>query len=277
MAAPDFPRLFRHLLPVGRVFVRFVEKQLDQFLDALANVGAEVRDTADLAWLDYFPATTTYLAEWLDQFGLDNSPSLTDQEKRSRLDAAWKATGSPAPRYLQDTLQGLGFDVYVHEFWEPGTEPAVGVNACAVVRNPLLYLESGGTPSPSSSTIRCGGPDARCGNAEARCGNTLTAQGYPLVNKVVKTISDYEVRCGVPDVTCGDAEARCGASTGISEVPVEYIIPSDPDKWPFFVYIGAETFPNMATLTQERRDEFERTLLKYCPTHLWIGVMVNYV
>ena len=250
-------------------------KQLTQFFDAFANIASQIRFTADRAWLDHFPQTTTFLERYLDQFGLDDSSSLTNQEKRDRLDAAWKATGSLAPRYLQDTLQGLGFGVYVHEFWVPGSEPSVGVNACATVRNPALYLTSEG--NPTSSFVQCGELAAQCGELEAQCGNTISAKGYLLVNKVVKTTLQYTVLCGEVGAQCGEVGAQCGESTGVLERPITYPLPNDSDKWPFFVYIGAETFPTLATLPSARRDEFERTLLKYCPTHLWIGVLVNYV
>jgi len=56
----------------------------------------------------------------------------------------------------------------------------------------------------------------------------------------------------------------------------EYIIPNDPTKWPFFLYIGGENFPDQATVPQARRDEFEDLCLKICPTEQWLGILVTY-
>lgn len=55
-----------------------------------------------------------------------------------------------------------------------------------------------------------------------------------------------------------------------------YPIPADPATYPFFIYLGAATFPNLANIPAARRDEFEALCLKICPSQLWIGVLVNY-
>ena len=54
-------------------------------------------------------------------------------------------------------------------------------------------------------------------------------------------------------------------------------VPDDSAAWPYFIYWGAETFPTKADVPAARRDEFERLLLKLCPTHQWIVLLVNYV
>jgi hypothetical protein len=40
--------------------------------------------------------------------------------------------------------------------------------------------------------------------------------------------------------------------------------------------VGGETYPNLAQVAANRRDEFEDLLLKLCPAQLWIGVLVGY-
>jgi hypothetical protein len=56
----------------------------------------------------------------------------------------------------------------------------------------------------------------------------------------------------------------------------EYLIPNDVTKFPFFLYIGGQTFPENAAVQQSRRDEFEDLCLKICPTEQWLGILVTY-
>ena len=54
----------------------------------------------------------------------------------------------------------------------------------------------------------------------------------------------------------------------------EYVVPSDPAKWPYFLYIGAEVFGEMAQVESKRRNEFEALCLKTCPAQQWQGILV---
>ena len=271
--APNFLHIFRHLLPRARAWRLTLNKQIRQFFEGLSVTGDSIKECADLAFLDFFPATTRKLSDWFDQFGLTN-PQLTEQEQRTKLDAAWKATGSLAPRYLQDVLQGQGFDVYVHEWWAPGSEPPIGTNFCVNPRNPNTYLRP--TSDTASLLVECGELLAQCGEDFAQCGNILNLPGYPLVNKISKSVPDYIILCGEAIAQCGEDLAECGNYVDFLDVTQEYAIPSDPAKWPYFVYIGAATFPVQAEVAASRRNEFEELLLKYCPAHMWIGVIVTY-
>jgi hypothetical protein len=164
----------KHLLPNARAWSVTVNKQLRQFFEGLAPAGDDIKTFFDEVWLDIFPQTTRDITSWESQFALQ-PVALTEQERRDRLDAAWKALGGQSPRYIQDTLQGAGFDVYVHEWWEPGTEPAVGVKQCVTARSPLDVL--------ASLSPQCGEPLAQCGESFAQCGNLVGAAGYALVNR----------------------------------------------------------------------------------------------
>lgn len=250
-------------------------KTITKFFQALSNVNDAIKECADLAWLDFFPATTTKLDEWFRQFGLKNSGSLTDAEKRAKLDGAWKATGSLSPRYLQDTLHNQGFtEVFVHEWWEPGTQPPPGTKVCTTPRNPLTYLQQGGaTEFPGAE---CGEPDMECGEAFAECGNNRNTQGYPLQNIITSSVQGYITLCGEPAAECGESSMGCGNFTTLEEQVIEPVIPTDPTKWPYFIYIGGPTFPELAVLPDARRAEFEELLLKYCRASNWVGVLVTY-
>lgn len=269
-----FLRVFKHLLPNARAWRITVDKKLRQFFEGLSGVGSDVKTFFDGVWLDIFPETTRELDAWEQQFGLRDT-GITEQERRDRLDATWKALGGQDPRYIQDTLQANGFDVYVHEWWEPGTEPAPGVKQCVTPRNPLMWLRREFTGV--TLLVECGEPGALCGEPFAQSGNSLNPLGYPLVNKVFETVPDLLTLCGEPLAQCGGLEASCGNYFQFKEVLRNYIVPNDPAKWPYFLYIGGETFGTLAQVDPKRRDEFEALCLKICPAQQWLGILVEYV
>jgi hypothetical protein len=110
-----------------------------------------------------------------------------------------------------------------------------------VARDPRSY-----TLDALVGTVQCGEPLAQCGEPLAECNNVLVNDPLYLVNK------DLTQRAPPP-------------------------IPADPDYWPFFWYVGGETFPDLAQIRFERKDEFHRLLLKLGPAHQWIVTLVDYI
>lgn len=237
--------MFKHLLPTGRAWTITVNKNLRKFFEAISPETDKPKDFADNIFLDAFPISTRELAAWEAQFGLANN-RLSVAQRRTRLAAAWTDVGGQSPAYIQDQLRANGFDVYVHEWWEPGTEPAVGVHGSPTVRNPLTVLNQSYTLTIPG--VDCGEPLAECGEEFAECGNYVGGVGYPLVNKFV-----YD-----------------------SDI-VGYTVPNDATKWPYFMYVGGPNFGDVATVPATRRFEFEALLLKIRPAQLWIGLIVRYV
>jgi hypothetical protein len=88
---------------------------------------------------------------------------------------------------------------------------------------------------------------------------------------------DFQTFCLAPDSDCGNESAECGVITGISFVPVTFQIPQDEDDWRFIIYVGAETFGEIADVPAELQGEFERLILSKLPYQQWIGLLVNYV
>ncbi len=125
--------------------------------------------------------------------------------------------------------------------------------------------------------VECGEALAQCGEVFAEAGNRLEPAGYPLVNKITQTVPDLVVGCGEVLMEAGEGTAICGNFFEFKETLKEYIVPNDPAKWPYFLYIGGETFGDMAQVDPNRRDEFEALCLKICPTQQWLGVLVEYV
>ena len=268
-----FLRVFKHLLPNARAWRITVDKKLRQFFEGLSGVGSDAKTFFDGVWLDIFPETTRELDAWEQQFGLRDT-GITEQERRDRLDATWKALGGQDPRYIQDTLQANGFDVYVHEWWEPGTEPAPGVKQCVTPRNPLMWIRREYTGV--TLLVECGEAVAACGEAFAEAGNSLQPTGYPLVNKIFQTEPDFLTLCGESVAEAGEPLASCGNFLEFKETLRNYIVPNDPAKWPYFLYIGGETFGTLAQVDPKRRDEFEALCLKICPAQQWLGILVEY-
>lgn len=232
--------VFKHLLPTGRAWRITIDKALRQLFDGLTDLPEAIRLFFDLVYLDVLPQSTRFLDLWEDQFGLPET-GLAEQARRDRLQGSWSATGGQSPSYIETTLQNAGFDVYVHEFWVPGSEPAIGVKACATVRDPNTYL----VPADL------------------------------LVNKIADT-SFVTVGDGSTEMQDGDLSAQDGGKV-FTHGPKTYALPTDPTKYPFFVYIGAATFPTRANVPATRRGEFEDLCLKICPEHLWIGTLVTYI
>ena len=269
-----FLRIFQHLLPNARAWRLMVNKKLREFFEGLTDIGEDINIFFDEIWFDIFPETTRELDKWEKQFGLRDT-GITEQQRRDRLDATWKALGGQDPRYIQDTLQANGFDVYVHEWWTPGTEPAPGIKQCVTPRSPLSWLRREFTQI--DLLVECGEALAQCGEIFAQCGNRLEPSGYPLVNKIFQTIPDILPLCGEAVAEAGESEALCGNYFEFRETLREYIVPQDPAKWPYFLYIGGEIFGDLAQVDPKRKDEFEALCLKICPTQQWLGILVEYV
>lgn len=164
-------RMLQHLLPDGWAWrTTLITKALRQFLDGLSASFESAREFIDLVHADRIPSTTRELALWEAQFGI--TAANTDADRRLALDSAWQAQGGQSPRYLQDTMQAAGFDVYVHEWWiPPNVDPRTA-------RDPRTYTEQ-----PLIGTVQCGEPLAQCGEPTALCNRFLANEPGYLVNR----------------------------------------------------------------------------------------------
>lgn len=271
----DFLRLYQHLLPDGRAWRTTVNKRLRQLLEGLTVIPDGVKESADSVWRDLLPETTDKLDEWERQFGLPGSV-VEEAARRERLAATWRSlVGGQSPRYIEDTLRASGFDVYVHEWWDPSTPPTPGSFGNPTPRNPIMWLRREFTKV--DLLVECGEALAQCGETFAEAGNRLEPVGYPLVNKIFQTVPDLLTGCGELSVEAGEEVALCGNFLEYKESLKEYIVPNDPTKWPYFLYIGGQTFGTTAQVDPKRKDEFEALCLKICPTQQWLGILVEYL
>ena len=285
-----FERVFEHLLPRAKVFAfGWADSYTRKFFEGLSGLPTTARAFFDTVLDTWRPAFTTQLPLWENQFALSDS-GLSEGDRRLRLDAAWAASGGQSPRYLQDSMQAAGFDVYIHPWWE------VPVSGSPVARDPRTWLTDSEGPVMAWACEDDASTDARCGedgsnlagpyaNLAVECGQIFTPIGYVLVNKI-RTVTTVTLGCGDPELECSDRGvdedpipnfAFCAQPLSIDAGEVSYPIPDDPDRWRHFLYFGGQTFPSQATVSALRKNEFEDLLLKLCPGQLWLGVLVNYV
>lgn len=231
MAAGVFFRQLQHLLPDALAWRTVIQSTLRHYLEGLADAHAEFRNYVDATYADRFAVTTRDLEAWERQFGL--LAGTTDAARRAQLAGAWQAQGGQSPRYLQNVMQAAGFNVYVHEWWVPGSTPRVA-------RDPHDYTEY-----PRLGTTQCNNALARCGEPQAFCNRWVVNEPRYIVNLNL-------TRNAPPP------------------------IPVKPSVYPYFLYWSGADIDTQAEVPAARRAEFERLLLKICPTHLWIVTYVNY-
>lgn len=247
------------LLPGGRAWALAWGSKIREFFQALGATGDDVRAYLDNVWARIHPQTTDDLASWERQFGLEDDPDLTEQDRRDRLSARWAALGGQSPQYIEDTLAAAGFvGLSVHEWWIPNTARP----------DPRDVL-----PIVNGTVVQCGDPASQCGDPETQCGGGDPATGYWLVNNGFDPIrypfiteADIEPRsqCGDPAAQCGDPDVECAG------------IGSAVDVRAYFLYIGGAAFGDVVTVPAGRRRELEALLLKICPAHLWLILTVEY-
>jgi hypothetical protein len=234
----------------------------------------DVKDEADETFFDMFPTTTTKLAEWEAQFGLRDT-GLTDGERRTRLAGAWVPSDTQSPYALQMILQGAGFNVYIHEWWEPGTEAAIGVHGEPTTRNPRAIVDAEYRAEPWY--MQSGDALAQSGEPDAMTGIQLeSGGGYPLSRKLTYSSPVYTAQSGADGVQSGESVAMTGNYGTYEEVTEIPLIPTDPDTWVHVFYVCDETFGDAATIPTSRKDEFETLILKHKPAQTWAVIIPNW-
>lgn len=227
-------KIFKHLLPSGRAWRLTTNKPLRQFIEGISTAAADARTYIDARYLDLFPSTSTVLDEWGEQFGV--SPTV------EAVDAAWKATGGQSSSYVEGVLRAAGFDLTIHMFWVPGTEPPAGTYAAPRVRNPNLFLDWPG-----------------------------------FIGQYIYTAGDPQVTAGGGATAGATSQEGDGPGYVLVDGTYDYVPGTDSTRWPYYVYIGAADFPRKADIPAARRKELEALVLKLIPAQQWVGMIVRYV
>lgn len=117
---------------------------------------------------------------------------------------------------------------------------------------------------------------------------------YSLADYEPRNPNDWLTSPLLGSVTCGGTNNTCRALPNVDVVcntrttsTITYLVnsdltnrappllPTDPDLYPYFIYVGAETFGENADIITRRQLEFERLLLKLCPAQHWIGLFIH--
>lgn len=237
-------RAFEHLLPRALAFrLQPVGKALRKLFEGLAPAFERERDFADDVYLDLFPPTTRQLDEWEAQYGLEPAPSDSENTRRAALAAEWAATGGQSPAYIEGVLQTAGFDVYVHEWWSSGPP--------YVARNPNDYTET-----PLVGSMQCT-PDGESDQPQCTADNE---PDQPQCDAFLMNDPHYFVNLDLTPRAPPPIPSGANAQT----------------RWPFFLYIGGETFPDVAVVPIARKAAFERLIQKLKPTQNWIVTLITY-
>lgn len=212
---------------------------------ALSGAFADAVRFTDAVYEDISPETTRALNEWERQFGLPLTDTTSDPAVvlgRLALAAEWAAGGGQSPSYIQGVLHAAGFtNLFVFDWWSSGP-PYVARDPRDYTEQPLIgswqCTGEPGAPLPSQ-------PQCSAFASQPQCNAWLANEVSYLVNK---------------DLT--------------RRPPPR--VPDDSSKWPYFWYVGGETFGDVATVDVARRKELERLLLKIGPAHQWIVTLVSY-
>jgi hypothetical protein len=256
MPAPQLPAVLpswactdtlRHLLPRAFQWNLVYDRPFVQLVRGLCSALDAAKANADEIWRDLMPATAEGkgLVSWEEQFNLTGASSLTLQERRDRLAAAWAAQGGQSPSYIEETLQAAGFPVFVHEWWVLTGE------GYPEARDPRDYLlpEYGGTD----------------------------VDGFLLRNLIRTSVKGTEIGAGEPFAQAGEPDALAGFFTGWVVSPIEATYVGPESRHPYYLYIGGETFPGTVDIPADRRSEFEALCQKICPAQQWLVLRVRYV
>lgn len=232
-----FFRLFQHLLPRALAWRTTIDTTLRRYVAGLSEFAADVRQFVDLVLLDAYPSTTRELPSWEAQFALGSTG--TEEARRARLSAAWRAMGGQSPDYLQGIVHAAGFTtVFLHEWWSSGP-PFVALDPRDYTTQPLLgiYQCEGSTPWECFDS----GPGEALA---AHCDETLANDPGHVTNL--------------------DLTRRAPPA-----------VPSDPARWPYFLYFSGEVFPERAPVDATRVDELKELLLRICPTQQWLVLLLD--
>lgn len=283
-----FLDLFKNLLPKALAWNIVPKKALRTFFESLVVLPDDFKNFADKTiYLDFYSDTTTLIPTWNKEYGL-NAGLLTEQEQRDRIKTLRSVDRGQAALTLQNYLQAYGFDVYVYDSYDSGNpiytgsdvgytgRPEILTKNKWLIKNPFDYLRPTFLPT-SSYTTMTGNPTMYTGRPEAITGAINESPYYPLVNKIPIRVPKYSIYTGGPASFTGRPEAITGEYEKTINTYKDYIIPNDPDVFPYFVYIAGNQFPTPAEVLFSRKDEFENLCLKICPTQDWLGIIVDYV
>lgn len=158
------------------------------------------------------------------------------------LEYDWADPGGQSPGYVQGLLHDKGFTgLFVHEWWVPGTDPVE-------YRDPSQFFET----------------------------DRILVNDLASVEKhYLHQFGDYLQ--GGDSQFVDDQSVSFGAYDGYFLQGKWYPTPNIPEEYPFYYYIGAEVWPNRATIYESELRFLLRLIYKTKPCHLRCILRINVV
>lgn len=175
---------------------------------------------------DTFPRTSERLADHSTQIG---SPV---ELSREAIQSEVAANGAQSPGEFQSIIQAAGFDLYVHEWWIPGTVPPVVRNP-GDLGQPFRVYVTGVTQAQKKYKHQC------------------TAIG-----------------AGMAQATTTPWRYLAGAYDGYLYRLKQYQGPANDAERTRYFYLGGQTFPDPGTVALDSLPELDRLIYKYKPARL---------
>lgn len=255
--------MINSLLPKGPIWEPKEGGFYDKLLDGLASGAEYVRaDLDDLSEVRN-PNTTQVLTDLEREYGFTPNPTnLTEAARRARVSSRkYNLNRNGGLDHLQNALDAAGFDVLVH-----ANDPAV---------DPAIFLAQ-------AFQMVAGGANAYAGVPGAYASSV---GGELLVNgDLVYQIPGFLSQAG--SMNAGGENHWAGFGEGVTQVPVQYDIPTSPDDWPLVFFVGGEatrdaltdelTNIDLGSVPNQRKTEFQQLILRIKPIHTWAALIVNY-
>lgn len=229
-------RPFSALFPAGHAWSSPSTSILKRLAGVFNAKLTEAASDVHAVFEDSFAETTRELSSWENELGLREGP--TTFARRSAIDAALKSDGGQSLTFLQNILQSAGFNVWVHTCWAS--------ESLAVRRDPRVYANP-----PEYGTELC---TDQVSWGQPQC-TSVQLWDQPQCNGVVRGVNYFN------NITLQD----------------DYVppIPNDSVFWPFFIYVGGETFPEYAEIDMSRYDELMRLICRHRPLRHWVVLLVQ--
>lgn len=225
----NFLKIFDLLLPRSSTFSLIIDRTFRKFFSGLAEMPALIRTHIASIINDIFPRLTDRLKDHSNQLGAPVELS------RDALISEYGAIGGQAPGYIQQVLRDAGFDVYVHEWWEPGSRPPVA-------RNPFDYIADY---------------------------QVLVNDISRIERNYLYQFTETEEFCFVEDNSiCFDDY------DGYLFIAKQYDMPDIEEEYPKYFYVGGQTFPNPAYVPIFHYSELVRLIYKLKPLRLRCVLLV---
>jgi len=213
------------LLPRSRAFNLHPDRHLKSFFRAIAYIPKEIHDYIGDVFSETIPSLTTMLSDWSNQFGGDTVFTA------NQLEAEFAAFGGQDPQYLQDEIQKICPNCYVHEWWVPASDPVEARSPMSFVDNVLILVNDINRMEPD-----------------------WTHQFAPNVDAV--------------DFAPNEDEIDFGAYDGYFHLLKQYPVPDVEAEYPCYFYVGGQTFPNAAVINESDFRALCRIIFKLKPVHL---------